>query len=167
MNIYYIKQKLSLKDKYMIYDINEKPVLQVTGSSLTVTFERIFGSLFSIGHILQVNNLEGEKQFIIKRKPGFLWKRYDIIIEGDTISVNQNKNLFVPKMYINARCSNCLIKGDILAKNFSITKDGVEIAQISKKTLSLQDIYEICVYEDHEDKLAIAILIAMDNCYHN
>lgn len=167
MNTYYIKQKLSLKDKYLIYDINEKPILQVIGSSSTVTFERIFGNLFSIGHVLQVNNLQGEKQFIIKRKPGFLWKKYDIILKDVTISINQNKNLLIPKMHINTQSNNYLINGDIIGKNFSITKDGTKIAQISKKFLSLRDIYEICIYDENANELALAILIAMDNCYHN
>ncbi len=167
MNTYYVKQKLSLNDKYLIYDINEKPVLQVIGSSSTVTFERIFGNLFSIGHTLQVNNLQGEKQFVIKRKPGFLWKKYDIIIDDDTISVIQNKNLLIPKIHIDTQSNSYLINGDIFCKNFSIIKDGIKIAQISKKFLSLRDVYEICVYEDNADKLALSILIVMDNCYHN
>ena len=167
MNIYYVKQKLSLTDNYMIYDIDEKPVLQVIGSSSTVTFERIFGNMFSIGHILQVNNLKGEKQFIIKRKPGFIWKKYEIIIDNDTICISQDKNLLIPKMHVKTQYNNYLINGDIFGKNFSILKDNIKIAQISKKFLSLRDIYEISVYEDYEDKLAIAILIAIDSCYHN
>ncbi len=167
MNIYYIKQKLSLKDNYMIYDINDEPVLQVIGSSFTVTFERIFGNMFSIGHVLQVNDLKGEKQFIIKRKPGFIWKKYDITIDNDTICINQDKNLLIPKMHVKTQYNNYLISGDIFGKNFSIVKDNIKIAQISKKILSLRDIYEISVYEDNADKLAIAILIAIDSCYHN
>jgi len=167
MNIYYIKQKLSLKDKYLVYDVNDKPVLQVVGSSLTVSFERIFGNIFSIGHVLQVNNLQGEKEFLIKRKAGFIWKKYDVIINNEIISINQNKNFFIPKMHINTQCNNYLINGDILGKKFSILKDNVEIAHVSKKLLSLNDIYEVCVYEKDADKLAIAILIVIDNCYHN
>jgi uncharacterized protein YxjI len=169
MNVYYLKQKISFKDKYLVYDINEEPVLQVIGDSNTVTLDRIFGNIFSIGHTLHINNLKGKTELRLKRKLGVIWKKYDVINESNTTIafIKQNKNLLIPKMYISSKYGDYLINGDVLGKNFTIIKDKVTVAKISKKLLSFGDTYKICVYENDTDKIIIAAVIAMDNCYHN
>lgn len=168
MSVYYIKQKISFKDKYLVYDINKDPILQIIGDSATVTLDRFFGNIFSVGHILHINNLKGNTEFILKKKPGFIWKKYEVINDSNnTIAfIKQNTNLLIPKMHISSKYGDYLINGDMLGKNFTIFKDALEVAKISKKLLSFGDTYEISIYEKDTEKIIIAAVIAMDNCYH-
>lgn len=169
MSIYYIKQRIvTIKDKYIIYDINKEPILEITGSSFTGIFDRFLGNVFSIGHALYINSLKGKTEFILKKKVGFIWSKYDMVDNNNIIaSMRRGKSLLVPKMNVNSEFGDYLITGDVLGEKFSIVKNKIEVAEVSKKRLSFGDSYKICVYENDTDKLIIAMVLAIDNCYHN
>jgi uncharacterized protein YxjI len=169
MNTYYINQKiLSLQDRYYIYDENQQPILQIIGNTLGGNLDKFFGSFFSIGYDIHINNLDGEEIFLIKKKKGFIWENYDIFIYGSKCaSIHREKDWFKAKFNINSVYGNYTFSGNSLARNFTILKDGKVVAKIQKKTLSIKDAYELCVYEEDKFQLFIASVIAIDNACHN
>lgn len=169
MSTYYMKQKIGFNDKYIIYDAKQEEVFIIEGDKRTVSLDRFFGNIFSLGHKLRINDLKGNTLFIVKRKPGFIWKDYEIIDfnKNKSALIRQKRNIFLPKMSIEIEGDNYLINGDIMARNFTISKDKSLMVQVSKKILSLGDIYEIMTYNNENDALILAIVVAIDNCYHN
>ncbi|MEZ4869169.1 MAG: LURP-one-related family protein [Caldilineaceae bacterium] len=59
------------------------------------------------------------------------------------------------------------IQGDILDHNYTISREGVNIAQISKKWISLRDSYAIDVAEGEDPVLLIACAIVVDRIAHD
>ncbi len=169
MDIYYLNQKIDITNgKYLVSDVNKQPILQVVESSLTGTLDRMFGNIFSIGHTLHINNLEGEEQVTLKKKVGFIWSYYDVVINNNiSASIQQNKDWFKPRFSIDSQYGTYTISGDIFAKHFTLIKDECAVAKVNKKSLSFTDSYEICVYEPDKYKLIIAIVLAIDNSVHN
>lgn len=169
MNMYYLNQKIDvIKDKYIVSDINKQPIFNIIGNSSTGTVDRIFGNFFSIGHTLYINNIDGEEKFIIKKKPGFIWSNYDMLIDNNiSASIHQDKSWLKPKFSVNSQYGKYTISGDSFAKHFTVNEDGNMVAKFDKKTLSLTDTYEICVYDPDVDNLIIAIVIAIDNSIHS
>ncbi|MEG2017704.1 MAG: LURP-one-related family protein [Clostridium sp.] len=60
-----------------------------------------------------------------------------------------------------------LIDGDLMARNFTISKNHLKIAQVNKVMFSFKDSYKIDIFEDKDELLCLSLLIAIDNSIHN
>lgn len=169
MSTYYIDEKVfSKKDKYFVYDIENKKVSQITENAFAGVFDRIFGSVFSIGHKLCINNLEGKEEFILKKRAGGLCPRYDLIVDNSIkATIKRDRKWIKPRYNVWGDYGTYLIEGDILGKKFNVKKDGIIYGRIHKKDFSLNDIYEICTYKNGRYELFISITLAIDNSIHN
>lgn len=169
MTVYSIEQEVfSTKDKYLVYDTDREQILEIIGERSTGGFDRFFGNFFSIGYKLYAKNLEGELQFVLNKKRGFIWKNYDVSIANNiNVSICEEKNWFKFRLTVNSEYGTYIINGDMFAKYFTINKDGNVVAKVKRNSLSFGDTYEVCVYEEDRYKLFIAITIVIDNCNHN
>ena len=51
MQTYYIRQKISLDDKYYVYDINNEPYIEIKSKNKLLTIiDRLFGGIFTLGN---------------------------------------------------------------------------------------------------------------------
>ena len=68
MKTYYVKQKISLNDKYYVYDINDKPYLEImSNNKLLTVIDRLLGNIFTLGNKLYVKYVDGEQLITIKK----------------------------------------------------------------------------------------------------
>ena len=169
MKTYYIKQKLiSLNDKYYVYDTNNEPCLEVVSNGLLSFLDNIFGSIFSLGHNLYIKNLDGSEFATIKKKSGFILEKYDLFC-GERIiaSFKRKMTSLNPKISITTDKDNYLISGDILGRNFIISKNGITVATVNKTAFNIKDSYTIDIFEDGNDELFVSTIITIDNSIHS
>lgn len=169
MKAYYINQKLlTLNYKYYVYDTNNEPCLEVESNGVLAFLDNIFGSIFSLGHKLYIKNLNGSAFATIKKRTGFLLEKYDIFCgETNIASIKQKITAFKPKIFIKTKKDDYFISGDILGRDFIISKDGVTVATVKKTAFNIKDKYTLDIFEDGNDELFISTVIAIDNSLHN
>lgn len=169
MKTYYIKQKLvSLNDKYYVYDKNDEPCLEVVSNGLLAFLDNLFGSIFSLGHKFYIKNLNGNVFATIKKRTGFLLEKYDIFCgERNIASIKQQITALRPKISIKTEKDDYLISGDILGRDFIISKNGVTVATVKKAAFNIKDKYTIDIFEDGNDELFVSTVIAIYNSLHN
>lgn len=170
MSFYYLKQKrISITNKYYIYDISEKPVFEVVGNKITGLIDQISLGFFHLGHRFCVNNLNGQEEFILRKKPSVISSKYEILINDSVVaSIIEGKTCFKSKIYITSDYGKFEIKGSIWAKNFTILKDGYEIGEFKKTFFNFTDSYEISIYKEEGElyKIILGIIIALHNCVY-
>jgi len=149
---YIVKQKLwSLMDKFYVKDQQDNVVFIVDSERFTLA-KKLFLTdnqgkiLFRIEQrlmkLLPVYEIyKGDMLYaVLKKKPGFLKAEIEIEHNGPY----------------------CLISGDNLSLEFSITKEGNEMAKISKKWSGLSDTYAVDIATDENDAFIIAMVICID-----
>lgn len=169
MKTYYIKQNISLNDKYYVYDVNNEPYLEITSNNKLLTMvDRLLGSIFTFGNKLYIKNLDGKEIVTIKKKFGFFKEEYDFYNEKNIIaSFKQHIISIKPKISIITDNDSYLVKGDLMARSFTFSKNNMDIAKVEKVLLSFKDSYKINIIEDEEEIICLSILIAIDNSMHN
>lgn len=170
MSIYYIKQKkISIRDIYHVYtDIKEKPILEVIDNNFWGFLDNMLGNIFSFPRNFTAKNTEEKDIFTVHKKMGFIWEKYDLIINSKVIaSISQEKTLAKPKIIVSTQNEKYTISSNVLAKKFLIKKNNILVCEINKKIFSLGDMYELHSYEREQDELFIAVTIAIDNSFHH
>ncbi len=158
MKTYYIKQKISLSDKYYVYDANNEPYLEIISNNKLLTIiDRLLGSIFTFGNKLT-----------IKKKVRFLKNEYDLYNKENKIaSLKQHIISIKPKISIIANNDNYLINGDLMARSFTISKNNIDVAQINKSMFNFKDSYKIDIFEEKDELICLSLLIAIDNSINN
>lgn len=169
MKTYFIQQKLmAANEKYHIYDSNNKPCLEVLANGLMAFLDNLCGSVFSFGHKIYIKNLDGIEFAIINKRTGFLMEKYDVFCGGKNIaSIKRQMKAFKPKFLISTDTDDYVINGDVMGRRFTISNRELEVAKVKKTTFDITDKYEINIFEDDNDELFLAMVIAMDNSIHN
>lgn len=110
--------------------------------------------------------MDGEELITIKKKLGFFKSEYELYDKGNKIALLKQKLLSIkPKITTTTKDNNYSIKGDLMATNFTIYKNNIDIAQVKKVKLTLKDTYKIDIFED--ELICLSILIIIDNSIHN
>lgn len=150
---YFIKQKVfSFKDKFNITNEQQETLYQVEGK------------VFSIKNKLTLLNPTGDEVLKAEKKLFKLFARYDIYHpDGDHQAVVQRKfSILRPKFMVTAGNQELMIDGNMIGHQFSITKDGREVASIQKKLFSFGDSYVIDIAEEVNQELYLFIVIIVD-----
>lgn len=169
MKTYYIEQKfIASNDKYYIYDINNKPYLEVVTNGVLAGLDRVCGSIFSVGHKLYIKKVDGSKFSIIKKRAGLLLEEYTLTYgENNIASIKQNMITIKPKISIVTKGDNYLISGDIMAKEFIISRNATNVARITKSTFQIKDKYKVDIFEENNEELLLSAVIAIDKSIVN
>ena len=168
MKVYSINQKtLSISDKYYIYDVNMQPSFEVTSKKLSSLWDCLLGNIISIGHTLNIKEIGGDSSVVIKKKVGFFSQNYEIYNKNEKLaSIHIQLKSFAPKISIDCNKNHYLLKGDIFATTFSIHNKEMETAKIKKSLLSMKDKYKIEIFDEANELLFLAIVLILDNSYH-
>lgn len=168
MKVYYINQKtLSISDKYYIYDVNMQPFFEVTSNKLSSLWDCLLGNIISIGHTLNIKELGGNSSLVIKKKVGFFGQNYEIYNKNEKLaSIHIQLKSFTPKVSIDSNKNHYLLKEDIFATTFSIYNKEMETATIKKNLLSMKDKYKVEIFDEANELLFLAIVLILDNTYH-
>ena len=145
----YIKQKLfTFKDRFNIKDENEVDILQVEGK------------VFSFGKQLSIKTMDLEEVAYVKQKVFNFLPTFEITLNDEVHVLKKQFTFFKPAYALPSL--NIRIEGNFTAHQYTILREDLVIANISKAFFSFADSYEVEILEDKDMKIVIAIVIAID-----
>lgn len=154
-----LKERIfSLRESYYIRDEDGNELFEVAGR------------LLSLRDKLTLSDRQGNTLATITQKLLTLRPVY-------TISRNDQPDAKVKKDFINilregfsvdmeGDLPDLRIQGDIFEHSYTITRDGVTVAQASKKWISLRDSYVVDVAAEEDIVLMLACAIVVDRITH-
>lgn len=123
------------------------------------------GKVFSVRNRLVIEDPGGREVAAVERHLVALRPTYAVTVRGEK-AADVRKHFFTPfreRFTIDVPGPSDLeITGDLLDHEFSIERDGVQIARVSKRWFSLRDSYGVEVAEGEDDLLVLASVLAVD-----
>ena len=151
-----VRQKIfSFADRFNITDEVGTPKYQVEGKFFTI------GKKLDI-YDMQENHLIYIEQEIFRFLPEYYLHENDEVVA----KVKKELTFFKPKVNIESKYGDFTIDGSVFAYNFTVSKDGIVVARISKEFLSFSDTYGVEIYGDNEAFL-LALVIVIDQIFHD
>ena len=154
---YVMKEKiLSLGDDYVIRDESGREAFRVDGKVLTLR------------DALDLEDAAGNRVARIHKKLLSIGKTYEISREGGP-DVSIHKSLFSPlhcKFHVDAGGDELEARGDLLDHEYTVTRNGREIASISKRWLAVRDTYGVEIADGEDHALILACAVAIDRMCH-
>lgn len=145
----YIKQKLfSFKDRFNIKDENEVDVLQVEGK------------IFSFGKQLSIQTMGFEQVAYVKQKVLNFLPTFEITVNDEVHILKKQFTFFKPAYALPSL--NIRIEGNFTQHQYTILREDLVIANISKAFFSFVDSYEVEILDNQDMNIVIAIVIAID-----
>ena len=146
----YIKQKVfSWGDKFRIYDEYENDKYYVQGE------------VFSLGKKLHLYNQSGNELAYIHQKLLSFLPKYFISRNGtDVAQVIKEFTFFRQEYTVDGLGWN--VKGDFLAHEYTINAPNRPIASISKRWFSWGDTYEIDIFDNADEIMALCVVLIID-----
>lgn len=150
MSQLYIAQKVfSLGGRFAITDADQQPRYYVAGSFMQIP------KTFAITDVHEQPVAEVTKTVMS------LMPRFTVMAGGaGRIEIRKEFTFFKPKYTIEG--SGLSVEGDWWDLNFSVSRQGQEVARIRRKLLSWADTYSIDVADDSLDVLMVALVVAID-----
>jgi uncharacterized protein YxjI len=153
-SMYLIRERiLDLGDDFDITDESGRPVYHVDGKVLSVRDR------------LVIEDPSGREVASVHRQLVALRRTYTISIGGEK-AAEVRKNLFTPfrdKYRIDIPGPHDLqMRGDLLDHEYSVERDGWEVATVSKRWFSIRDTYAVKVVEGEDHLLILAGVLALD-----
>lgn len=154
-----LKERIfSLRESYYIRDEQGENILEVTGR------------LLGIRDKLTLRNLQGDvvatiTSHLIALRPTYTIDRPDqpdATVKKDFINILREGF----SVDMAGGLPDLRIQGDILEHSYTIARQGVTVAQVSKKWISLRDSYVVDVAEGEDAILLLACAIVVDRITH-
>lgn len=146
----YIKQKVfSWNDSFTVKDEFEEDRYYVDGE------------IFTLGKKLHVTDRIGREAAFIKQKVwSFLPKFYVYINDVQIAEIIKEFTFFIPKY--TAVGLGWDIEGSIMEHNYTVSRNGIPIATISKAWFTWGDSYEIDIADPADELPVLAVVLAID-----
>ena len=152
--MYVIRAKLfSIGDDFDITDDSGRVAYHVDGKAL------------SVRNRLVIEDPEGQEVASVARHLVAMRPTYAVTIGGEK-AADVRKHFFTPfrdKFTIDVPGPDDLeVSGDLLDHEFTIERDGDQVARVSKRWFSLRDTYGVDVAEGADHLLVLASVLAVD-----
>ena len=150
---YQMQDKLfTLGRNYTIADQDGTPRFQVQSKVL------------SLGRHLAFSDLAGNELATIQQRIIAFRPTYDITRAGvELAEVKKRLSLLAEKFTIDIPGPHdYTVQGNILNREYSFSRDGQQIAQVSKKWFSLTDVYGVDITPGEDDVLILASTVVID-----
>lgn len=169
MNNYILKQNIAFGGyEYFVEDTNNNMVYNIKSTSMITSVDKFIGGIISIPFSMTIFNKKSSDTLTLRTKLGIMFKNYEVWNKNEIIaSINTKKAIGVPKIDIKSEHGKFKIHTNMMARRFDILKDEVIVASIKKVTLSLKDAYEITNIDFENTDLLIAIVVSLDNNFHD
>lgn len=154
---YIVREKIfSIGDKFTIKNSSGEDVFQVTSKVLT------------IGDKLRILDMQGREHIYIEQKLLKFLPEYNIF-QGDNLIAQVKKKLtfFNHKFVIESVMGDYEVEGNIVAHDFSIIKNGRQVARIKKAWLSWSDCYEVDIESFENPAFILALVIVVDQVIYD
>ncbi|MEG2869730.1 MAG: LURP-one-related family protein [Terrisporobacter sp.] len=156
---YILSQKLlAFGDDFVIEESRGKKIFTVDGKA------------FAIGEKLYFKDINNNVIFKIRKKLIKLTDTYEIQKDGETYATVRKEmfTVFNEKFEIKTPYGEIKAKGNFIDYDFSFRKDGKEIAEVSKKFISIRDKYVVTIDEFQDEALLLACVVVIDMiCHHD
>jgi uncharacterized protein YxjI len=152
--MYLIRERFfDIGDDFDITDDDGRKVIHVDGKAL------------SLRNRLVLRDPGGQEVASVHRHLVALRPTYEITIGGQK-AAEVRKNMFTPfreKFTIDIPGPHDLqMSGDLLDHEFTVERDGQQVASVSKRWLSLRDTYGVRVIEGEDHLLILASVLALE-----
>jgi uncharacterized protein YxjI len=156
---YLMKQALfAFGDDFYIKDENGRDVFFVDGKA------------FSFGKQLSFQDLNGNELVYIKQRLLSWGPTYEIYVDGELNAVvsKQLFTFFKCKFTVDVPGPDDMeAEGDFLDHEYVFTRDGSEVAAVSKQWFSWSDSYGVDVADGENDILILASTVVIDMTCHS
>jgi uncharacterized protein YxjI len=152
--VYLIRERLfDLGDDFDITDESGRRVYRVDGKALSLR-DRVV-----------IEDAAGREVASVHRQLVALRRTYTIRIGGEK-AAEVRKNLLTPfrdKYTIDIPGPHDLeMRGDLLDHEYTVERDGDEVASVSKRWLTVRDTYAVKIADGENDLLILAAVLALD-----
>ena len=156
---YIMKQKVfSFGDRFAIRNENGDDVFFVNGE------------VFSLGHKLSFEDPQGRELLFISQKLLSWGPTYELYRGEEHVATIQKElfTLFQCTFDVHVDGQGDLeAQGNLSDHEYTVTRDGMPVAQISKQWFSWSDTYGVDVAEGEDPVLILASTVVIDMCCHN
>lgn len=155
---YQMRQKwLAWGDDYIVTDAADREIYYIDGRA------------FSLGSKLSFQDMAGQELAFISQK-FFAWGPTFEIYRGDRLAAVVKKSLFTlfhAEFTVDVPGPDDLIaEGNFWDYEYTFTRHGMPVAQVSKAFFSLTDRYGVEVHPREDDVLILAAVVVIDQCCH-
>lgn len=123
------------------------------------------GKAVSIGRRLVIKDMQGHERATIQQHIVSLTTSFEIKVKGGPSATISKKLLspFVDRLKIDLPgWDDIEVVGDIFDHEYTFRRGGREVAQVSRRWISLVDAYGIDIAEDQDDVLILASAVVID-----
>ncbi len=158
MELHFRQGVLFTRNKYDIFDENERPVFHVQGKR------------FTWGAKIHLYDLAGKKLYFIRQKVTF-FPEY-AIFQGENLCarIKTVYSLFNPRVSVESSLGNFEVTGNLeITGNlyFKILRNGQAMGEMRPPRLSWGETYVLSVYDPEDAAFFTALAIAADKCLYN
>ncbi len=149
MSRLFIKQKVfSWRDRFTVKNELDVDCYTVEGE-------------FSFGKKLHIYDITGDEVAFIQQKV-MSWKpRFYVFVHGiQTAEIVKEFTLFHPRYTINGLDWECT--GNVTGHDYEVVRAGEAIVRVHKVWLSWGDSYELEIFDNRNEALALAVVLAID-----
>lgn len=152
--MYLIKAKLlGLGDDFDITDDDGQVVYHVDGK------------VFTLRSALVIEDRQGNEVATVERRLISMRPTYTVTIGGEK-AADVRKHLFTPFRDVFTidipGPGDLEVSGDLLDHEFTVERDGQQVATVSKRWFTLRDSYAVRVAQGEDDLLVLASVLAVD-----
>lgn len=146
----YMKQKVfSWGDRFRVYDEDGREYFYVQGE------------VFSFGKKLHVFGADGNEVSFIHQKVMSFLPRFYIAVNGIATAEVTKQISFLRQSYL-VKGPDWQVSGDFLAHEYTMEKDGIPVAVVSKHWLTWGDTYEIDIARPEDAIMALSVVLVID-----
>lgn len=154
---FYVREKVfSFGDNFTIKDIDGYDAYKVVGK------------VFSFGNKLHLYSMDGRELAYIEQKLFKFLPEYHIHMDNSVVAVLKKEfSFFKPRLHIDSIFGSFDIEGNIFAYNFTVYRNGVSVADISKRAFAFSDTYEVDINDNESYPFILSMVIVIDQIFHD
>lgn len=113
--------------------------------------------------ILHVTDAEGNHLFTVRQIPFRLLPRFEVdFSDGSSLELRMRFQWMKTKIDVYPEHHGITVEGDVWGRKFDVLKNGESIGSVNKKMIAIADKFKIEIYDESQEELFIAIMIAVD-----
>lgn len=149
---FYMREKIfSLRDNFVINDVNNRPWFQGRAEFL------------SLGHKLHLYDLNGNEVAYIHQKLLTLLPQYEIWQNGQVVAtLHKQLAFFHDRFVVDAWNGQYEINGDIWSWNYTVAVNGYQVAQVSQQWSLLAEHYVMDIADNADIPMILCFAIVID-----
>lgn len=147
--LYFTQKKLSLAERFTVFDEAENPRYYVEGSFM------------QIPKTFRVTDADGHDVASITKKPLSWLPTFFVEVDGEVVAtIRQEFSLLKPRYAVDG--PELSVQGNLWQMRFAVLHQDVEVARIRHEPFSWGDAYEVSVLEESLEKIVVSLVIAID-----